>query len=419
MRHDWYERAQRVIPGGVNSPVRSFGSVGGEPVFVKRGAGSRIYTEDGRELIDCCQSWGALLFGHAHPMIMDAVADALERGTSFGIATAREVAFAEMLCCLVPEMDMVRAVNSGTEAVMTAVRVARGYTGRDCVVKFDGCYHGHSDAMLVKAGSGLLSGAESSSAGVPAATAADTLVVPYNDLDAVRTVVQNRGKDIAAIIVEPVAANMGLVLPQPGFLEGLRTLCDEVGCLLIFDEVITGFRFGPSTYGHLCGVPADLTCLGKIIGGGLPMAAVGGRKAVMELLSPCGPVYQAGTLSGNPLAVSAGLAMLQLLADGSIYEQLEKLGEALAQNVSAAKPNVFLQRRAGAFTPFISDTAPNNLADVQATRHADYAQLFQHALSKGVYLPPSPFETAFLSAAHTREDIAVIASALSDFQDGR
>ena len=412
MVHDWFERAQRVIPGGVNSPVRSFRSVGGNPVFVKRGEGSRIITEDGRELIDCCQSWGALLFGHAHPMIVDAVQDALARGTSFGIATAREVAFAELLCCLVPEMDMVRAVNSGTEAVMTAIRLARGYTGRACILKFDGCYHGHSDAMLVKAGSGLLSGAESSSAGVPAATAADSLVVPYNDLDAVRTVMQSRGNEIAAIIVEPVAANMGLVLPHPGFLEGLRELADASGSLLIFDEVITGFRFGPTTYGHLSGVVADLTCLGKIIGGGLPLAAVGGRRDVMQHLAPCGPVYQAGTLSGNPLAVSAGLAMLQLLADGSVYKQLEKLGAALAQKVSSAKPSFYLQRVAGAFTPFMTDTAPQHLADVQASDQASYAALFQHALSKGVYLPPSPFETAFLSAAHTDEDIELIAAAL-------
>ncbi len=412
MGHDWFERAQRVIPGGVNSPVRSFRSVGGNPVFVKRGGGSRIFTEDGRELIDCCQSWGALLFGHAHPMIVDAVQDALERGTSFGIATAREVAFAEMICCLVPEMDMVRAVNSGTEAVMTAVRLARGYTGRDIVLKFDGCYHGHSDAMLVKAGSGLLSGAESSSAGVPAAAAADTVVVPYNDLDAVKMVMQERGKEVAAIIVEPIAANMGLVLPQPGFLAGLRAWADETGSLLIFDEVITGFRFGPTTYGHLCGVAADLTCLGKIVGGGLPLAAVGGRRDVIQLLAPCGPVYQAGTLSGNPLAVSAGLAMLQMLSDGSVYKQLEKLGEALAEKVATANSGVLLQRLAGVFTPFLTDSHPHNLADVQASDHAGYAKLFQHALSKGVYLPPSPFETAFLSAAHTLEDVDMISSAL-------
>ena len=416
MVHDWFDRAQKVMPGGVNSPVRSFRSVGGNPVFVKRGAGSRIVTEDGRELIDCCQSWGALLFGHAHPLILDAVQDALARGTSFGIATAREVAFAEMLCCLVPEIEMVRAVNSGTEAVMTAVRLARGYTGRDVILKFDGCYHGHSDALLVKAGSGLLSGAESSSAGVPAATAADTIVVPYNDLQAVQAVMEHRGKDVAAIIAEPIAANMGLVLPQPGFLEGLRTCAETAGSLLIFDEVITGFRFGPTSYGHICGVPADLTCLGKIIGGGLPLAAVGGRRDVMQHLAPCGPVYQAGTLSGNPLAVRAGLAMLQLLADGSVYKQLEKRGKELEDALATRKPNFFLKRMAGAFTPFMGDTAPQNLVEVQAMDHARYAALFQHALSKGVYLPPSPFETAFLSAAHTSDDIERIAASLSDFK---
>ncbi|MFU8780058.1 MAG: glutamate-1-semialdehyde 2,1-aminomutase [Kiritimatiellia bacterium] len=407
----WFARAQKVIPGGVNSPVRSFRAVGGNPFFVKRGAGSRIYTEDGRELIDCCQSWGALLFGHAHPMIVEAVEDALEQGTSFGIATAREVAFAELLCGMIPGMDMVRTVNSGTEAVMTAIRLARGFTGRSCILKFDGCYHGHSDAMLVKAGSGLLSGAESSSAGVPAATAADTLVVPYNDIDAVETVMRSRGDDIAGIIVEPVAANMGLVLPRPGFLERLRELADAAGSLLLFDEVITGFRFGPTTYGNLCGVPPDLTCLGKIVGGGLPLAAVGGRRAVMAMLAPCGPVYQAGTLSGNPLAVSAGLAMLKMLADGGIYRKLDGLGQQVAAAVGQqGRANLFLQRLGGAFTPFLTSAAPQNLADVQASDLAGYAELFQRALAHGVYLPPSPYETAFISAAHTTADIAAISA---------
>ncbi len=412
MVNDWFERAQRVIPGGVNSPVRSFRSVGGTPVFVKRGEGSRIFTEDGRELIDCCQSWGALLFGHAHPVIVEAVQEALAQGTSFGVATAREVEFAEMLCCLIPGMEQVRAVNSGTEAVMTAIRLARGATGRNLILKFDGCYHGHSDAMLVKAGSGLLSGAERSSAGVPAATAADTMVVPYNDLAAGEAVLQDRGDQMAAIIVEPVAANMGLVPPQPGFLAGLRSLADQHGCLLIFDEVITGFRFGPTTYGNLCGVEPDLTCLGKIIGGGLPLAAVGGRRAVMELLAPCGPVYQAGTLSGNPLAVSAGLAMLRLLADASVYAQLDARGAQLASALQGAP--FCLQRMGGAFTPFFAGVAPQNLADVKASNTARYARLFQHALAQGVYLPPSPFETAFLSAAHSEDDIARIADTLKD-----
>jgi len=409
---DWFGRARRVIPGGVNSPVRSFRSVGGNPVFARGGEGSRILLEDGRTLIDCCQSWGALLFGHAHPVIVDAVQAALAGGTSFGIATAREVEFAELLCCLVPGMDMVRAVNSGTEAVMTAIRLARAYTGRNVILKFDGCYHGHSDAMLVKAGSGLLSGTERSSAGVPAATAADTLVVAYNDVTAVEAVMRNRGAEIAAILVEPVAANMGLVLPQPGFLEILREHCSAAGSLLIFDEVITGFRFGPTTYGNLCGVQPDLTCLGKIIGGGLPLAAVGGRRAVMEFLAPCGPVYQAGTLSGNPLAVSAGLAMLRLLADGSVYVRLTERAQQLARGLETA-PFV-LQQMGSAFTPFCTTGLPGNLAEVQAGDVSRYARLFQHALAHGVYLPPSPFETAFLSAAHSEEDVHAIVACISD-----
>jgi glutamate-1-semialdehyde 2,1-aminomutase len=414
MTEGLFERARRVIPGGVNSPVRSFRSVGGEPLFATCGAGARIHTDDGRELIDCCQSWGALLFGHAHPAIVAAVKDAVEQGTSFGIATAREVAFAEQLCRLIPGMDMVRAVNSGTEAVMTAIRLARGFTGRSCVLKFDGCYHGHSDGMLVKAGSGLLSGAESSSAGVTSATAAETLVVAYNDLEAVEAVMRARGGDVAAIIVEPVAANMGLVLPAPGFLGKLREHANAAGSLLIFDEVITGFRFGPTTYGNLCGVRPDLTCLGKIIGGGLPLAAVGGIRQVMEMLAPCGPVYQAGTLSGNPLAVSAGLAMLKLIDDG-VYTKLQHFGQQL-QHVVGSGAVFCLQQYGGAFTPFMMDAAPQNLADVQASHHSRYADLFQYALRRGIYLPPSPFETAFLCAAHTERDVEEIGACLREWQ---
>lgn len=409
---DWFVRAQQVMPGGVNSPVRSFRSVGGSPLFAARGHGSHIFMEDGQELIDCCQSWGALLFGHAHPRIVAAVQAALGQGTSFGIATRREVEFAEMLSSLVPGLDAVRAVNSGTEAVMTAIRLARGATGRCCILKCDGCYHGHSDSMLVQAGSGLLGGAERSSAGVTASTAADTLVVPYNDLEAVTTVMQEHGARVAAIIVEPVAANMGLVPPKPGFLAGLRTQADTYGSVLVFDEVISGFRFGPTTYGALCGVQPDLSCLGKIIGGGMPLAAVGGRWELMQLLAPSGPVYQAGTLSGNPLAVSAGMAMLQLLADGAVYDQLEARGKQLEMAVQNQTTAFCLQRLGSAFTPFFARDAPASLAEVQASGHARYAELFQQALARGVYLPPSPFETAFLSAAHTPQDIEQIAAAL-------
>jgi glutamate-1-semialdehyde 2,1-aminomutase len=365
-------------------------------------------------LIDFCQSWGALLFGHAHPTIVEAVQAAACHGTSFGIATAREVEFAELLCDLVPGMEQVRAVNSGTEAVMTAVRVARGATGRSGILKFDGCYHGHSDSMLVKAGSGLLHGSESSSAGVTASMASDTVVVPYNDFDAVEKVMHACGEGIAAIIVEPVAANMGLVPPFDGFLAHLRALADQYGSLLIFDEVITGFRFCPTTYGTLCGVQPDLTCLGKIIGGGLPLAAVGGKKPLMELLAPNGPVYQAGTLSGNPLAVSAGLAMLRMLSDGSVYRQLDALG-AMLESKLPPNSGIQLQRIGGAFTPFFTDMLPQNLSQVQTMVQGRYADLFHHALEKGVCLPPSPFETAFLSAAHTEQDVDKLALCISDF----
>ncbi len=401
-----FERATRVIPGGVNSPVRSFRSVGGTPVFIERGEGSKIYTADGRELIDFCMSWGALLFGHADPEIVGAVIKAATDGTGFGAATEREVLFAEKLCSMIPAMDQVRCVNSGTEAVMTAIRLARGATGRDKVLKFDGCYHGHSDSMLVSAGSGLLSGGSSSSAGVPAAVAADTLVAPYNDAEAVAEIMAAQGDSIAAIIVEPIAANMGLILPQPGFLETLRELTRAYGALLIFDEVITGFRFGPTTYGTLCGIDSDLTCLGKIIGGGLPLAALGGRKEIMEQLAPLGPVYQAGTLSGNPLAVAAGLAAL------------EKRGDAVLRDASTLSfpqsENASVQTKESAFTFFFRKQIPQNLTEAKACDTEAYGRFFHAMLEQGIYLPPSQFETAFFSAAHTDSDVDALIDALAN-----
>ena len=291
--------------------MRGFGAVGGSPVYVEKGAGSRLYTADGNELIDFCCSWGPLILGHAHSEILEAVNEAVKSGTSFGANTRREVEFAELLCEHIPYVEMLRLINSGTEAVMTALRLARGYTGRDKILKFDGCYHGHTDSMLVSAGSGLLTSGTASSSGVPSSVTKYTLVAPYNDLDAVQNIVREHGDNIAAIIVEPIAGNMGLVMPSAGFLEGLRKVADSCGAVLVFDEVITGFRFGPTTYGSLCGVTPDLTCLGKIIGGGFPIGALGGKRDIMESLAPLGDVYQAGTLSGNPVALAAGLATLR------------------------------------------------------------------------------------------------------------
>jgi glutamate-1-semialdehyde 2,1-aminomutase len=402
-----FERAERVIPGGVNSPVRSFRSVGGTPVFIERGAGSKLYTSDGRELIDFCMSWGALLFGHADPEITGAVLRAAVDGTGFGAATRREVLFAEKLCSMIPYVEQVRCVNSGTEAVMTALRLARGATGRDKILKFDGCYHGHSDSMLVSAGSGLLTGGLSSSAGVPAGTAADTLVAPYNDIEAVEEIMKHSGDRIAAIIVEPIAANMGLVLPNPGFLEALRELTRRHGALLIFDEVITGFRFGPTTYGALCGVEPDLTCLGKIIGGGLPLAALGGRRNIMEQLAPFGPVYQAGTLSGNPLAVAAGLAALEKMERDNPYGQI-------SAKIAGTFCGLEVQQFGSAFTFFFCNGLPRNLAGAKRCDTAKYAAFFHGMLERGIYLPPAQFETAFISAAHTDADIAALVSAAAD-----
>jgi len=411
----WFERACRVIPGGVNSPVRAFRAVGGGPLYVVRGRGAHITTVEGRELVDFCGSWGPLILGNARPEVVAAVQEAVAAGTSFGINTPREVEFAELLCARVPYLEMVRLVSSGTEAVMTALRLARGATGRRKLLKFDGCYHGHTDAMLVAAGSGLLTGGITSSAGVSPAVAAEVFVAPYNDLAAVDEIVRGAGADLAAIIVEPVAGNMGLVPPAPGFLAGLRAAADRCGALLIFDEVITGFRFGPTTYGALCGVTPDLTCLGKIIGGGLPLGAVGGRRAHMERLAPLGPVYQAGTLSGNPAAVAAGLATLRLLEQEPPYARLDELGAQLAAGLEAAARarGVPLRcaRLGGVFTPFFGGGAGRNLAELKTCDTARYGAFFRGLVARGFYLPPSQFEVGFVSAAHTPDLIAAFVAA--------
>lgn len=404
-----FERAVNVIPGGVNSPVRAFNAVGGTPIYVARGQGARMWTTDGQELVDFCGSWGPLILGHARPEVVEAICQAAALGTSFGVNTPGEVDFAEWLCDAIPSMDMVRLVSSGTEATMTALRLARGFTGRRKIMKFDGCYHGHADYLLVAAGSGLLTGGISSSAGVSPAAVAEVLVPPYNDLDAVREIVAKEKDELAAIIVEPVAGNMGLVPPAPGFLEGLRDVADTCGAVLIFDEVISGFRLAPTTYGARCGVTPDLTCLGKIIGGGMPIGAVGGKREIMESLAPLGPVYQAGTLSGNPVAVAAGLTMLRLLAEESPYDEMDRRGRRLADGVNAAAKAagcpMHVACRGGMFTPFFTPDPVTDLATAKQCDTKAHAAFFHAMLEQGFYLPPSQFEVGFVSAAHSDADI--------------
>jgi glutamate-1-semialdehyde 2,1-aminomutase len=377
-----------------------------------------MMTADGVELIDFCGSWGPLILGHAHPEICRAVTDAASHGMSFGVSTEAEVLMAEKVSALIPSMEMVRLVSSGTEATMSALRLARGFTGRDKVLKFDGCYHGHVDCMLVAAGSGVLTSGMSSSAGVPKGMIEDVLVVPYNDLHAVQAVMDAHGPELAAIILEPVAGNMGLVPGEQSFLEGLRRLCTEYGSLLIFDEVINGFRLGPGAYSSLCGVTPDITCLGKIIGGGMPIGAFGGRREIMEKLSPLGPVYQAGTLSGNPVAVSAGLRTLELLEEtnpyplmaqraGRLAEKMNELSEALPYDMHCASLG-------GMFTVFFGKGPMRCLSDVKTCDTEKFGAFFRGMLERGVYIPPSQFEVAFVSAAHSDEDIAAYLSAAED-----
>lgn len=413
---DLFARAKAVIPGGVNSPVRAFNGVGGTPVFVARGKGARIWSAEGREFIDFCGSWGPLILGHAHPAVVSAICQAAREGTTFGACTAREVEMAELLCGAVAGMEKVRLVNSGTEACMTALRLARGFTGRGKILKFDGCYHGHADALLVSAGSGLLTGGIASSAGVPAGVTGDMLVAPYNDLAAVERLAAGHGRDLAAIVVEPVAANMGLVKPEPGFLEGLRALATRAGAVLIFDEVITGFRLGPTSYGTLRGVTPDLTCLGKIIGGGLPIGAVGGRAAIMDRLAPLGNVYQAGTLSGNPVAVAAGLATLRTLMAENPYPAIEQLGrkveELLGRRMAELGMKAHVARLGGMFTLFFGEPPMRNLAEVKRADTQAYARFFHGLLERGVYFPPSQFEVCFISQAHCLQDVERLCEAM-------
>lgn len=410
-----FARANERIPGGVNSPVRAWGAVGGHPLFVQRARGCHLFDVDGREYIDYLGSWGPMILGHAHPVVLGALRDAMANGTSFGAPTAGEVDLAETLCAALPSMEMVRLVNSGTEATMTAVRLARGFTGRAKIVKFAGCYHGHVDALLVRAGSGAATFGVPDSAGIPEATVSQTLVLPHNDLDRARDLFAAEGDAIAAVIVEPVVGNMGLVPPAPGFLEGLRDLTESAGALLIFDEVITGFRLCYGGYQNLVGIRPDLTCLGKIIGGGLPLAAFGGRREVMERLSPAGPVYQAGTLSGNPLAVAAGRAVLSELAKPGVYERLEAAGARLEagmrQALATFSAPTTLHRVGSLFTLFFGQSEIPSAGAAGDCDREMYSRWFRGMLEEGVYLAPSQFECGFLSLAHGDAEIDATISA--------
>jgi glutamate-1-semialdehyde 2,1-aminomutase len=417
-----YERACRLMPGGVNSPARAFGAVGGTPLFLVRGQGASVEDLDGNRYLDYVGSWGPLLLGHGHPRIRQAVAEALERGTSFGAPTEAESELAERIQQFFPSIEMVRLVNSGTEAAMSAIRLARGYTRRDGIIKFAGCYHGHVDSLLVAAGSSATTLGVPSSPGVPAGCVADTLVLPYNDVAALTEAFRLRGDRIAGVIVEPVAGNMGLVPPRPEFLSALRRLTAEHGALLIYDEVMTGFRLAPGGAQQLFGQQPDLTILGKVLGGGLPLGAYGGRAEIMKHVLPSGPVFQAGTLSGNPLAVAAGLAMLRELHEHPPYDYLEQLGQRLAAGLHQAAQEAGVphqvQRVGSMWTFFFNPHPVHNYDTARASDTTRFARFFWGMLARGIYLPCSQFEAAFLSAAHTPEDIdRTIAAAREALQE--
>ncbi len=411
---EMFERALGVIPGGVNSPVRACDSVGGKPVFFREGLGSRLVDIDGREYVDVMGSWGPLILGHAHPDVVEAVCQAARSGTSFGACTAAEVELAELICSRFDSVEKVRLVSSGTEAAMSALRLARGVTGRDEIIKFAGCYHGHADSFLISAGSGALTLGVPSSPGVPAALAKLTHLARFNDLENVRTIFEEAAGSIGALIVEPVAGNMGVVPPAEGFLEGLRELCDEHGAQLIFDEVITGFRVSRGGAQERYDVSPDLTVMGKVVGGGLPVGGFGGPAEIMNQLAPEGPVYQAGTLSGNPLATAAGLATLKALAAGQVYEGLEASGEALAagleEAVSSCGVSARVQRVGSMMTLFFNEKQVENLDSLDGVRTDLYAKFYQGMLEGGVTLPPSQYEAFFVSTAHTDDDIEKITS---------
>ncbi len=415
-----FERAKKVIPGGVNSPVRAFGSVGMTPRFISQAKGSRIYDADGNEYIDFIGSWGPMILGHGHPRVLEAVAKAAQEGLSYGAATEREVIMAELICDIVPSIEMVRMVNSGTEAVMSAIRAARGFTGKDKIIKFAGCYHGHSDALLVAAGSGLMTQGIPGSGGVPEGCTKDTLTAVYNDLDSVRQLFEANPNEIAAVIVEPVGANMGVVLPEDGFLEGLRKLCDENEALLIFDEVITGFRLALDGAQGYYGIKPDLTTFGKIIGGGMPVGAYGGRKEIMEQVAPLGPVYQAGTLSGNPVAMAAGIAQLTVLKETpNFYKDLNEKSDRFFTEMDSILNNAHiphcLNHIGSLGCVFFTREKVKDYDSAQTSRTRKFRIFFRHMLDKHIYIAPSQFEAMFISSAHTQKDLELTLEAVREF----
>jgi len=407
---DQFNQAQNVIPGGVNSPVRAFKGVGGDPVFIDRASGAYTWDTDDKQYIDYVGSWGPMILGHAHPEVIQAVKDAADKGLSFGAPTLSETAMAEKICQIIPSIELVRMVSSGTEATMSAIRLARGFTGRDTIVKFEGCYHGHSDSLLVKAGSGALTLGVPSSPGVPACLAEHTMTLSYNDIDQVREAFKASGDKIACIIVEPVAGNMNCIPPVPGFLEGLREVCDEYGCVLIFDEVMTGFRTALGCAQSVYNVKPDLTTLGKVIGGGMPVGAFGGRKDIMEHIAPLGPVYQAGTLSGNPVAMAAGLKTLELISADNFFEELatkvNTLVDGILDKAKAAGIPMASNTVGGMFGLFFTDAdSITNFEQVTQCNVERFNKFFHGMLNEGVYLAPSAYEAGFVSAAHSDEDI--------------
>lgn len=414
-----FEKAKTLIPGGVNSPVRAFRAVGGSPIFIKSAKGPYIVDEDGRQYIELINSWGPMILGHAFEPVEKAVRDAIQFSFSFGAPTRKEVEMAELITSMVPSVEKVRMVNSGTEATMAAIRVARGFTGRDKLIKFEGCYHGHGDSFLIAAGSGAMTMGIPDSPGVTKATAADTLTAPYNDLAAVEALLDNNHNQVAALILEPVVGNMGCVLPEPGFLEGIRSLCDKHGVILIFDEVMTGFRLAKGGAQERFGITPDLTTMGKIIGGGMPVGAYGGRADIMDMVAPAGPVYQAGTLSGNPIAMSAGLAMLHYLNEHpEVYTRLEEIGQTLTNGFRAglqqAGLSYTINHIGSMFTLFMTDRSVSNFTEAKTCDVPLFGRYFHAMLKRGVYLAPSQFESLFLSVALTDELVGQVIQAHSE-----